>query len=147
MVYARSNQGQKPPLDNSLRSMAKLSVENAELIASTSENEDSVSESVPKSKVDLSSELLVTTLQLYSDHARNYEIIELRYNILSYYILSFPTFSDVSTNVLNLKTLEFVCKGLVGCNSTTPLTVIIRGVYVIWISYHILTLFVCPTNY
>jgi len=124
MVYARSNQGQKPPLDNSLSSMAKLSVENAELIASTSGSEDSVSGSVPTSKVDLSSELLVTTLQLYSDHARNYEIIELRYNILSYYILSFPTFSDVSTKVLILKTLEFVCKGLVGCDSTTPLTVI-----------------------
>ncbi|KAL9189629.1 hypothetical protein ACHAXT_009304 [Thalassiosira profunda] len=77
-----------------------------------------------EAKVDLSSELLVTTLQLYSDHARNFDLIESEYHTLSHYILSFPTFEDVSVKVLALKTLEYVCTGLAGANSVMPLRVV-----------------------
>ncbi|KAL7555059.1 hypothetical protein ACHAWF_018688 [Thalassiosira exigua] len=73
--------------------------------------------------VDLTSELLVTTLQLYSDHARNFDLIESEYHTLSHYLLGFPAFSDVSVKVLALKTLEYVCTGLAGANSVTPLRV------------------------
>jgi hypothetical protein len=74
--------------------------------------------------VDLTSELLVTTLQLYSDHAKNFDLIESEYHMLSHYILAFPTFTDVSVKVLTLKTLEYVCTGLTaGANSLMPLQV------------------------
>lgn len=75
--------------------------------------------------VDLTSELLVTTLQLYSDHAKNFDLIESEYHMLSHYILAFPTFTDVSVKVLTLKTLEYVCTGLTsGANSLMPLRVV-----------------------
>jgi hypothetical protein len=77
-----------------------------------------------KSIVDLTSELLVTTLQLYSDHAKNFDLIESEYHTLSHYLLSFPSFSDVSVKVLTLKTLEYVCTGVAGANSLMPLRVV-----------------------
>ena len=72
---------------------------------------------------DLAMELLVTTLQMYSDHANNYDIIEERHSILSYYLLAFPTFDDVSLKVLILKTLEYVLTGVAGTDAIKPLTV------------------------
>jgi hypothetical protein len=72
---------------------------------------------------DLAMELLVTTLQMYSDHAKNYDIIEERHSILSYYLLAFPTFEDVSLKVLILKTLEYVLTGVAGTDAIKPLTV------------------------
>ncbi len=77
-----------------------------------------------KSSIDLTSELLVTTLQLYSDHAKNFDLIESEYHTLSHYLLSFPSFSDVSVKVLTLKTLEYVCTGVAGANSLMPLRVV-----------------------
>jgi len=74
--------------------------------------------------VDLTHDLLVTTLQLYSDHAKNFDLIESEYHMLSHYILAFPTFSDVSVKVLTLKLLEYVCTGLAGANSVMPLRVV-----------------------
>ena len=72
---------------------------------------------------DLAMELLVTTLQMYSDHAKNYDIIEERHSILSYYLLAFPTFEDLSLKVLILKTLEYVLTGVAGTDAIKPLTV------------------------
>jgi len=74
--------------------------------------------------VDLTSELLVTTLQLYSDHAKNFDLIESEYHMLSHYILGFPAFSDVSVKVFSLKTLEYVCTGLAGANTFMPLRLV-----------------------
>ena len=48
----------------------------------------------------------MTTLQLYSDHARNFDLIESEYHTLSRYVVSFPCLDDVSVKVLALKTLE-----------------------------------------
>lgn len=78
---------------------------------------------VKSEEFDLAMELLVTTLQMYSDHAKNYDIIEERHSILSYYLLAFPTFEDVSLKVLILKTLEYVLTGVAGTDAIKPLTV------------------------
>ncbi|EJK46714.1 hypothetical protein THAOC_34604, partial [Thalassiosira oceanica] len=74
---------------------------------------------------DLTRELMVTILRLYSDHARNFDLIESEYHTLSHYILAFPTLEDVSNKVLALKTLEYVCTGLAsGSSSAMPLRVV-----------------------
>ena len=73
---------------------------------------------------DLTRELMVTILRLYSDHARNFDLIESEYHTLSHYILAFPTLEDAGNKVLALKTLEYVCTGLAsGSSSATPLRV------------------------
>ena len=72
---------------------------------------------------ELASELLVSTLQIYSDHPRNYSIIEDKYHVLALYLLSFTSFTDVSTKVLILKTLEYVCTGLSDISPVIPLQI------------------------
>ena len=71
----------------------------------------------------VSTELLVTTLQLYSDHPGNYAIIEDRYRILSLYLMAFPTFEDDSLKTLILKTLEYVFTGVAGPDALKPLKI------------------------
>jgi hypothetical protein len=65
-------------------------------------------------------ELLVTTLQMYSDHPENYAILEERHRILSFYLVAFPTFEDGSLKVMILKTLEFVLTGVAGNGAIIP---------------------------
>ena len=65
-------------------------------------------------------ELLVTTLQMYSDHPENYAILEERHRILSFYLVAFPTFDDGSLKVMILKTLEFVLTGVAGNGAIVP---------------------------
>lgn len=74
-------------------------------------------------KVDLALELLVTTLQMYSDHVDNYAILEAEHNVLAFYILAFPTFTDDNIKGLILKTLEYVLTCVAGTNALQPLTV------------------------
>jgi hypothetical protein len=120
-TYAEEHSGRRPTLTpEHLKDLARFSVEASIKIRRPAYNREGSSAPSP---VDLSSELLVTTLQLYSDHAKNFSIVEPRYQILSHYILSFPTFADVSTKVLILKTLEYVCTGLVGSNALLALSV------------------------
>ena len=120
-TYAEEHSGRRPILaPEHLKDLARFSVEASIKIRRPAYNRDG---STVSHSLDLSSELLVTTLQLYSDHAKNFSIVEPRYQILSHYILSFPTFADVSTKVLILKTLEYVCTGLVGSNSLLALSV------------------------
>ena len=67
-------------------------------------------------------QLLVTPLQLYSDHARNFDLIESECHTLSHYFISFPCLNDISVKVLALKMLDYVCIGLAsGTNSAVPL--------------------------
>eukprot|EP00957_Ditylum_brightwellii_P097345 7414290-Ditylum_brightwellii.AAC.1 len=77
----------------SLRSLASFSVETAHTVRSsaTATNDANAGQSV-----DLARELLLSTLHLYSDHGKNYDLIESRYHILAHYLLAFPTFSDVN---------------------------------------------------
>ena len=57
-------------------------------------------------------ELLVSTLQLFSNHQANYAVIEPQHYILGNFVLFYPCFRDASLKVLVLKTLEFVCTGV-----------------------------------
>jgi hypothetical protein len=88
------------------------------------ERQRTVRDGGPGGGVDLISELLVTTLQLYSDHAKNFDLIESEYHMLSHYIIAFTSFEDLNVKVLTLKTLEYVCTGLAGANALMPLKVV-----------------------
>ena len=68
----------------------------------------------------LMTELLVTTLQIYSDHPEKYAILEERHRILSFYLVAFPTFEDENLKVMILKTLEFVLTGVAGTGAIIP---------------------------
>jgi len=130
-AYAESNDGRRPEFRPraDFAAMARFSVDYAwdDLASPSTSASTSASTSSPSSpeppKADLVSELLVTTLQLYSDHAKNFDLIESEYHTLSHYILAFPSFSDVSVKVLTLKTLEYVCTGLAVADSAVPLKV------------------------
>lgn len=119
-AYKETHDGHRPSFDafEDFSGMADFSIQYAwELLLNNIQHDKKEDEA------DLVSELLVTTLQLYSDHAKNFDLIESEYHMLSHYILAFPTLSDVSVKVLTLKTLEYVCTGLAKANSVVPLRV------------------------
>ncbi len=68
-------------------------------------------------------EILLSTMQLYSDHPLNYTIIEEKYNILSQFILAYTTFENTDVKKLILRTLEYVCTGITDADSSKPLYV------------------------
>ena len=111
--------GQRPDIstEESLTELATFSMRTALNVRFAGINASGTDE------FNLAMELLVTTLQMYSDHAKNYDIIEERHRILSYYLLAFPTFEDISLKVLILKTLEYVLTGVAGTDPMKPLTV------------------------
>lgn len=79
----------------------------------TEENKD-VNESCnnkPES-LDVISEILDITLQLYSDHPNNYNILENQYHVLTLLVLSIPIMKDTDLKVFIMKTLEFVLCGV-----------------------------------
>ena len=121
VAYKADHEGRRPEFASSidLSAMTDYSVRYAWDL--TMQAVDSSDDTENDAGVDLTSELLVTTLQLYSDHAKNFDLIESEYHMLSHYILAFPTFSDVSVKVFSLKTLEYVCTGLAGANTFMPL--------------------------
>lgn len=118
--YDDSHGGERPQISTeaSLKKLATFSMRTALHVRF-----DDGGDERPSQSSELAMELLVSTLQMYSDHARNYDIIEGRHNILSYYLLAFPTFEDVSLKVLILKTLEYVLTGVAGTDAMRPLTV------------------------
>ncbi|KAL7513979.1 hypothetical protein ACHAXN_011851 [Cyclotella atomus] len=119
-AYKETHDGRRPSFDafEDFADMADFSVQYGwELLL------NNLLHDKKEDEADLISELLVTTLQLYSDHAKNFDLIESEYHMLSHYILAFPTLSDVSVKVLTLKTLEYVCTGLAKANSLVPLRV------------------------
>lgn len=61
---------------------------------------------------DAASALLGATLQLFSDHSDNFEILEDRQHALTYSILAFPCSCDNDLKNFILKTLEFVLTGV-----------------------------------
>jgi len=115
-TYADSNQGKVPDISKSnLQSMVKIVISSAKSLTLSSTN--------VVAGYDMLSELLIVALQLYSDNCNNFNIIEPKFNILSQYLLSFPTFKDVSLKILTLKTLEYVCTGIPNSDAVRPLTV------------------------
>eukprot|EP00529_Nitzschia_sp_RCC80_P031903 CAMPEP_0113506282 /NCGR_PEP_ID=MMETSP0014_2-20120614/35819_1 /TAXON_ID=2857 /ORGANISM="Nitzschia sp." /LENGTH=870 /DNA_ID=CAMNT_0000401755 /DNA_START=36 /DNA_END=2645 /DNA_ORIENTATION=+ /assembly_acc=CAM_ASM_000159 len=73
---------------------------------------------------DIATDLLLASLQLYSEHVRNYTLVEEQTNILTLYILAFPTFEDENLKVLILKTVEFVVTGVTGSKALQPFSVL-----------------------
>ncbi|GKY94279.1 hypothetical protein MPSEU_000393700 [Mayamaea pseudoterrestris] len=71
---------------------------------------------------DAMSALLSAILQIFSDHPRNYEILEGRQHVLSYSVLALPCVANEETKMSILKTLEFVLTAIEIKNETTPLT-------------------------
>ena len=73
---------------------------------------------------EIASEILMTMLQVYTSHPKNFGIIESSFFMLSMFLVAFPSFKDDSTKVCILKTLEYVCTtGLVDISTTAPVSV------------------------
>ena len=66
-------------------------------------------------------EIVECTMQIYSDHPANFLIIEGEYNVLSKYLLSFPTFDKDDVKGVTLRLLEYVATGLPDADSSKPL--------------------------
>ena len=115
--YRAKHDDERPDIRSSLSSLATLSVEYAVDLRSGAEDLDNKGFAF-----DLSGELLAITLQLFSDHPENFEILESRQHILSYYLLAFPCFRDEDLKGFILKTLEFVLTGVGVGDEITPVS-------------------------
>ncbi|KAL3923251.1 MAG: hypothetical protein SGILL_001759, partial [Bacillariaceae sp.] len=73
---------------------------------------------------DVATDLLLSALQLYSEHVQNYDLLEDKCSFLTLYILAFPTIDDENLKVLILKTIEFVVTGITGSKALQPFSVL-----------------------
>lgn len=127
--YVESHDGRRVDfLNEELSYMAEFSViSSVESISNKMEIDPLKPDEFSSSDIDLPSELLVTSLQIYSDHGENFNEIESNYFILSHYILAFPTFhydEQLSTvKPIILKTLEYICTGVTSSKCMIPLRV------------------------
>jgi len=95
-------------IGDKIRELAAFSLEVAEKIVRHPEERNQMSPEI-RNPFLITSEILITMLQIFSDHPSNFSIMEEKYNILTLYLLSFSTFSDIEFKTMILKTLEFVC--------------------------------------
>jgi hypothetical protein len=105
--------------EQSIRDLAAYSLQVANKVRFSAD-----AEPVTKHEFDLATDLLLVCLQLYSDHVQNFQLLEERTHLLTFYIVGFSSFADENTKVLVLKTLEFVVAGVAGSNATQPLGVV-----------------------
>jgi hypothetical protein len=63
-------------------------------------------------------------MQIFSDHPSNFSIIEGTYNVLTKFLLSFPTFDDVEVKYGILRTLEYAVTGLPQADCWKPLSAV-----------------------
>jgi hypothetical protein len=105
--------------EQSIRDLAAYSLQVANKVRFSAD-----AEPVTKHEFDLSTDLLLGCLQLYSDHVQNFQLLEERTHLLTFYILGFSSFADENTKLLVLKTLEFVVAAVAGSNATQPLGVV-----------------------
>jgi Beige/BEACH domain/PH domain associated with Beige/BEACH/WD domain, G-beta repeat len=84
-----------------------------------------------RAQYDIESELLDCTLQLYSSHPNNYDILERKYNVLSLFLIAYPTFDDEGFKVFVLKTLEFVLTGVANTDAVRPLHATVEVFFVL----------------
>lgn len=113
----------------SIRDLAEGALEIASqdrfVIDNNSDNQiEKEGESPHEKGFDLATDLLLACLNLYSEHPRNYDVLEARTKILTIYILAFPTFKDENLKVLVMKTIEYVVTGIAGANAKQPLSVL-----------------------
>jgi Beige/BEACH domain/PH domain associated with Beige/BEACH len=121
-----SENGSKPDVgtEQEVRNLAGYSLEVAirdrfSFIHETKKTVDDASRTF-----DVATDLLLSALQLYSEHVRNYDMLEDQCNLLTVYILSFPTIADENLKVLILKTVEFVVTGITGSKALQPFSVL-----------------------
>ncbi len=67
-------------------------------------------------------EIIVCTMQIYSDHPSNFSVIEGKYNVLTKYLLAFPTFDKIEVKHAILRTLEYAVTGLPQADCWKPLS-------------------------
>lgn len=136
-TYAQDHGGNKPEIssEQSVRDLATYALKMARSTRfERDEKEEGNSEEEHSSKkkavvdksttFDIATDLLLAALQLYSEHVRNYDLLEEKIHILTYYILAFPTISDENLKVLILKTVEYVVTGVTGSKALQPFTVL-----------------------
>lgn len=101
-----------------LRAIAKLSVELClEMIEKGyDEGEERLDRNI------YGSEIIVCAMQIYSDHPSNFSIIEGKYNVLTKYLLAFPSFDKIEVKHAILRTLEYAVTGLPQADCWKPLS-------------------------
>jgi len=102
-----------------IRALAKYSLELSLLILEMGYQEDE--EDMDRNL--FGSEIVECTMQIYSDHPLNFSIIEGRYDVLTKYLLAFPTFDEIKMKHVVLRLFEYACTGLPEADCWKPLTV------------------------
>ena len=74
-------------------------------------------------RVLFGSEIVECAMQIYSDHPSNFSIIEGRYNVLSKFLLAFPTYNETKVKHVVLRLFEYSCTGLPEADCWKPLSV------------------------
>ena len=74
-------------------------------------------------RVLFGSEIVECAMQIYSDHPSNFSIIEGRYNILTKFLLAFPTYNEAKVKHVILRLFEYSCTGLPEADCWKPLSV------------------------
>ena len=127
-MYVEENDGKKPEITNdeeSIRDLANYSLQVATKtrFALTPQSKDQTGS---MKTFDMATDLLLCVLQLYSDHVKNYNLLEDHCHFLTLYILAFPTFEEENLKILILKTVEFVVTGVAGSKALQPFSVLVE---------------------
>jgi len=72
---------------------------------------------------NIDSEIMLCVMQMFSDNPGNFSVIEGQYDVLTKFLLAFPTFNAPEVKDLTLKTLAYACTGLHEADCWKPLTV------------------------
>lgn len=125
-MYVEENDGKKPEItsdEKSIRDLANYSLQVAVKTRFAAPSKSKKQSDTSKS-FDIVTDLLLSTLQLYSDHVKNYDMLEDHCHFLTLYILAFPTFEEENLKILILKTVEFVVTGVTGSKALQPFGVL-----------------------
>jgi hypothetical protein len=113
---------ERPKLDD-VNAVKQLAEDSLKLSAKMRFSEETTT-SASQQGFDVATDLLLACLQLYSEHALNFGILEDRCHLLTFYVLAFPTLKDENLKVLILKTVEFVVTGVQGQKAMEPFGVL-----------------------
>ena len=119
-AYHDEHKGKRPDFskEGAMQELVKYSLQTASKVRFTTNTEG---REEPRPEFDVESELLDCTLQLYSSHPNNYDILERKHNVLTLFLLAYPTFEDEGFKIFVLKTLEFVLTGVANTDAIRPL--------------------------
>ncbi|VEU36285.1 unnamed protein product [Pseudo-nitzschia multistriata] len=126
-LYVEENDGLKPEITNDEKCLGDLTNYSLEVAKKcrfqSLESPLEIEAETPKS-FDIVTDLLLSALQLYSDHVKNYDLLEEECHFLTLYIIAFPTFEEENLKILILKTIEFVVTGVTGSKALQPFSVL-----------------------